>query len=329
MPKTKNTTANKRKERNKARLKAQNDKQHHFDLKNEACNVVTECSSCGQQQRNRAFCYFCNQVSKLPMCAQCGRQKCMGGDCTVPHPGKNATAMTLVGAVCDFCEAFICHSRKCLTTHACRCPLQEADCVECSRSVWEHGGRLFKCSSCDSWICEDDQFEHQASCQVLEGEDNHCASCNRLGTWTCLRCKIAFCDNHVKSKLTGTLKKGENYKCKKCGFELQEAKMLSMSVRKHEFGRQGGKMGESSLINQGEDEDYYDGGLSGQFGQFGFGGQYAGGGVGGDDDDDDDDYDYDDDDEEEDDDEAEENQGDNNQEDNNDKNGSHSGTTKS
>ena len=26
-------------------------------------------------------------------------------------------------------------------------------------------------------------------------------------------------------------------KCKKCGFELQESKMLSMSTRKHEFGR--------------------------------------------------------------------------------------------
>lgn len=33
-----------------------------------------------------------------------------------------------------------------------------------------------QCASCDNWICEDDQFEHQASCQVLESESNHCIS---------------------------------------------------------------------------------------------------------------------------------------------------------
>ena len=43
------------------------------------------------------------------------------------------------GAVCDFCEAWVCHSRKCLSTHACVCPLTDADCIECDRSVWDHG----------------------------------------------------------------------------------------------------------------------------------------------------------------------------------------------
>ncbi len=33
---------------------------------------------------------------------------------------------------------------------------------------------MFKCSFCDSFICEDDQFEHQASCQKLEAESLKC-----------------------------------------------------------------------------------------------------------------------------------------------------------
>ena len=123
--------------------------------------------------------------------------------------------------------------------HACKCPIADATCIECERSVYDHGGRMFKvsmlfcciheigsmqacqrlqvsllvfqlvtmygllqCTTCENWICEDDQFEHQASCQVLESETGHCISCNRLGIWSCLRCKLCYCDTHVKSKLT-------------------------------------------------------------------------------------------------------------------------------
>lgn len=78
------------------------------------------------------------------------------------------------GAICDYCEAFVCHGRKCLSSHACTCPLQEAVCIECDREVWDHGGRVFKCSFCSNFLCEDDQFEHQASCQVLESENYKC-----------------------------------------------------------------------------------------------------------------------------------------------------------
>lgn len=42
----------------------------------------------------------------------------------------------------------------------------------------------------------------------------------------------------MKSKSGGILKKGESYKCKRCGFDLQETKMLSMSTRRHDYGRQ-------------------------------------------------------------------------------------------
>lgn len=37
----------------------------------------------------------------------------------------------------------------CGLSHACRCPLTEAECSVCERSVWDHGGRLFKCATCD------------------------------------------------------------------------------------------------------------------------------------------------------------------------------------
>ena len=33
---------------------------------------------------------------------------------------------------------------------------------------------MFKCSFCDNFLCEDDQFEHQASCQRLESENLKC-----------------------------------------------------------------------------------------------------------------------------------------------------------
>lgn len=36
------------------------------------------------------------------------------------------------------------------------------------------GGRIFKCAYCEEFLCEDDQFEHQASCQILESENLKC-----------------------------------------------------------------------------------------------------------------------------------------------------------
>jgi hypothetical protein len=55
---------------------------------------------------------------------------------------------------------------------------------------------LVQCASCDNWICEDDQFEHQASCQVLESESNHCiswyAACPTLSAGCCVPKAILF-----------------------------------------------------------------------------------------------------------------------------------------
>lgn len=176
-----------------------------------------KCLECGNEQRSRAFCYFCSTLNKLPVCAQCGKQKCMGGDCVIKHVGKFTTGksflvsptdlfillgMGMVGAICDFCEAFVCHGRKCLTTHACACPLRDAECYSCKRGIWElgksspphsfsftghrlihSGGRFYRCSFCGYMLCEDDQFEHQASCQQLDSENYKCQSFNLYFTY--------------------------------------------------------------------------------------------------------------------------------------------------
>ncbi|OQR74732.1 zinc finger protein-like, partial [Tropilaelaps mercedesae] len=180
-----------RKKAEKQRMRQKEIRNREVDLAAHPSNANMECDQCGRKQKNRAFCYFCSALQRLPVCAKCGKQKCMQktGDCLVKHAGVFTTGLQMVGAICDFCEAWICHGRNCLAAHACTCPLQDAVCVECDRGVWDHGGRVFRCGFCTSFLCEDDQFEHQASCQVLESETTKCQSCNRHGDLSCLRCK--------------------------------------------------------------------------------------------------------------------------------------------
>merc|ERR1712025_1363371 len=102
---------------------------------------------------------------------------------------------------------------------------------------------------------EDDQFEHQASCQVVEQENLKCQSC--------------FCEEHIRRKGV-KYEKGKALPCPKCGFETEETKSLSMSTRTHKFGRKQG-----NEFNGGEDDDEDDEGGYGGFG--GYGG-YGGGG---------------------------------------------------
>jgi len=96
---------------------------------------------------------------------------------------------------------------------------------------------MFRCGTCECWLCEDDQFEHQASCQVLSAETFKCSSCSKLGVYACLRCKICYCDTHVLSAATKFDKKRSEYPCKKCHYILKEVKDLSMSVHKIKYGR--------------------------------------------------------------------------------------------
>jgi len=237
MPKKK-TGARKKAEKQSERQSQLRSQKDNIPLANRPCNLIMECDKCQRKQKNRAFCYFCSSVQKLPVCAQCAKQKCMKvSDCVIKHPGQHTTGMKMVGAICDICEAWVCHGRDCLSTHACKCPLLDAVCVECERGVWDHGGRIFKCSFCDSFLCEDDQFEHQASCQVLDAESYKCMSCNKFGQFSCMQCKICICDNHIRRK--GFIyKKNEPLPCPKCGFATTETKDMSVSTKKYSYGRQ-------------------------------------------------------------------------------------------
>lgn len=239
------------------------------------CNFLMECDQCRTPQKNRAFCYLCSTLQRLPVCAQCGKSKCMmkSGDCVIKHPGTHSIGLGMVGAICDFCEAWVCHSRKCLQTHACTCPLQDAVCIECKRGVWEHGGRIFKCSFCMNFLCEDDQFEHQASCQTLDSETYKCASCNRNGQYSCLRCKSCFCDDHVKRK-GFKYSRGQPIPCPKCSHDTVETRDLSMSVRRYKFGRQADDDDEDSYYNYYNNSEYGNteggAGASGGCSEFGY-----------------------------------------------------------
>ncbi|ESO83841.1 hypothetical protein LOTGIDRAFT_132718 [Lottia gigantea] len=270
MPKKK-TGAKKKADKQKERQKDIKNAQFQRELADRFCNAMMECDQCKRNQKNRAFCYFCGSLQRLPVCGQCGKQKCLlkSGDCVVKHPGQYTTGMGMVGAVCDFCEAWVCHGRKCLTTHACTCPLTNGECIECNRGVWEHGGRIFQCSFCRGFLCEDDQFEHQASCQVLESENYKCVACNKLGQYSCLRCKICFCDTHIRRKGVKYDKGGVGLPCPKCNSETSETKDLSMSVRKYKYGRQ---VAEDDYDDDDDDdyEGYGAGGFTG-FSPFSYG----------------------------------------------------------
>ncbi|EDV43617.1 uncharacterized protein Dana_GF16436 [Drosophila ananassae] len=296
MPKKK-TGQRKKAEKQKLRLKEIRSRE--TPLADLPCNAPMDCDKCEKKQKSRAFCYFCQSVQRLPICAQCGKIKCMlkTGDCVVKHPGVYTTGLGMVGAICDFCEAWVCHGRKCLQTHACTCPLQNAVCLECERGVWEHGGRIFKCSFCNGFLCEDDQFEHQASCQVLESENYKCQSCNRLGQYSCLRCKTCYCEDHVRRK-GFKYDKNKAIPCPKCNYDTSVTKDLSMSTRSHKFGRQ--QQGGAS-----DDEDGYGGYYGGASGSSG----YYGGAAYGDDDEDESDGDYEDDESDDDDDDEDEEEG--------------------
>ncbi|WAQ98247.1 ZN330-like protein [Mya arenaria] len=243
MPKKK-TGQRKKAEKQKERQRDIRNAQNSRPLVERPCNFMMECDQCQKTQKNRAFCYFCSSLQR--------KSKCMmkTGDCVIKHPGQ-------YGAICDFCEAWVCHGKKCLTTHACICPLTDAVCMECQRSVLDQGGRFFECSFCHNFLCEDDQFEHQAMCQQLDSDSYKCGSCNKLGQYSCLRCKICFCEDHVKRKGV-KYSRGQSYPCPKCGHDTRETKELSMTARRYDFGRQGDMEGGARGYTYDGEEGYDD-----------------------------------------------------------------------
>lgn len=97
-------------------------------------------------------------------------------------------------------------------------------------------------------------------------------SCNKLGQYSCLRCKTCYCEDHIRRK-GFKYEKNKAIPCPKCGYETSQTKDLSMSsklfnfnsfvqilllcclARSHKFGRQG--QGNSWEEDEGN-EDYDD-----------------------------------------------------------------------
>ncbi|KAJ7408999.1 Zinc finger protein 330 [Pitangus sulphuratus] len=158
MPKKK-TGARKKAENRREREKQIRASRANIDLAKHPCNASMECDKCQRRQKNRAFCYFCNSVQKLPICAQCGKTKCMmkSSDCVIKHAGVYGTGLAMV----------VIWIPNCLANHT---GLRLWNPLKCLFQAYIRGGRIFACSFCHDFLCEDDQFEHQASCQVLEAE---------------------------------------------------------------------------------------------------------------------------------------------------------------
>ncbi|CAF4940677.1 unnamed protein product, partial [Rotaria socialis] len=97
MPKRK-TGQRKKAEKQKERQKLLQSAFHNKQLVEWPCNFLMDCDKCKKQQKNRAFCYFCQAIQALPVCAQCGKQKCLSktGDCLIKHGTVHATGLQLV-----------------------------------------------------------------------------------------------------------------------------------------------------------------------------------------------------------------------------------------
>ena len=103
---------------------------------------------------------------------------------------------------------------------------------------------------------------------MVEAENLKCQSCNRHGQYTCLRCKICFCEDHVRRKGV-KYEKNQPLPCPKCGYETVETKAMAMSTKAHKFGRQ------QQAYGGDDDDDDYGGGYGASGGDYG--GYYGGG----------------------------------------------------
>uniref|UniRef100_A0A1I8FFW0 DUF2116 family Zn-ribbon domain-containing protein n=1 Tax=Macrostomum lignano TaxID=282301 RepID=A0A1I8FFW0_9PLAT len=91
------------------------------------------------RQKVRAFCYFCAPARCRPAPPD-GKQKCLSktGDCVIKHGANHVSGLAMVGAICDFCEAWV-WSRPQMPGNS-RLRLSAAatgECAECQRGVWE------------------------------------------------------------------------------------------------------------------------------------------------------------------------------------------------
>lgn len=62
-------------------------------------------------------------------------------------------------------------------------------------------------------------------------------SCNRLGQYSCLRCKTCFCEEHVRRRGVRAPGRGPP-PCPRCAYPTHVTSDLAMSTRSHRYGRQ-------------------------------------------------------------------------------------------
>jgi hypothetical protein len=100
MPKKK-TGQRKKADKQKLRQKNIREAKDNRSIVDRPCNSVMECDKCHKTQKNRAFCYFCQSLQRLPQCAHCGKVKCMlkTGDCVIRHPGTYTTGLGMVVSI--------------------------------------------------------------------------------------------------------------------------------------------------------------------------------------------------------------------------------------
>lgn len=67
MPKKK-TGQRKKADKQKVRQKNIREAREHRSIVDQACNALMECDKCKRTQKNRAFCYFCQCLQRLPQC---------------------------------------------------------------------------------------------------------------------------------------------------------------------------------------------------------------------------------------------------------------------
>lgn len=67
---------------------------------------------------------------------------------------------------------------------------------------------------------------HSIIFKIITGQ-----SCNKLGQYSCLKCKVCFCDEHIRCKRFKYSEKDRNYPCPKCSYPTAEVSDLSLSCK--------------------------------------------------------------------------------------------------
>ncbi|ENN71053.1 hypothetical protein YQE_12264, partial [Dendroctonus ponderosae] len=261
MPKKK-TGQRKKAEKQRLRQKEIRTAKENVQLAQHPCNSLMECEKCNRKQKSRAFCYFCQSIQRLPVCAQCGKMKCMlkTGDCVIRHAGVFTTGMAMV-VRCNlrFLRSLGVPWKEMLAVACLHLPSTRSRLLGVRKrrlGAWRADFPMLILRRCSGffvkmtslnikplarcWSRRITSVSLQAT-RYKPGSGNLFVkgqSCNKLGQYSCLKCKTCYCEDHVKRK-GFKYEKNKGIPCPKCGYETSQTKDLSMSTRSHKFGRQG------------------------------------------------------------------------------------------